>query len=197
MNTRPTKQPLRPAPDLTALCFTGGPEEQYARALRILALSRDAPDSRASLEAALPELRAAQARLDACMAELRLGELCRACAGKIGPDGRPNTGGCCSAVMAENSDLPLLVLNLLLGADLRPRTEQAEACRFLGPTGCRFIVKPIFCLNYYCPRSRDHLARLGEEAERRLQADSAATLGLQTAWEARFLEAFRRLPFTP
>ena len=188
--------PLRTA-ELPRFCYSGAPEELYARALRTKALLRDAPDVRAPLESDLPEIRAAQARLDACMTDLCLGELCGACAGKIGPNGRPNTGGCCSAVMAENSDLPLLVLNLLLGADLRPQTAQPESCCFLGPRGCRFMVKPLFCLNYYCPRLQDLLAHLEPEDRHRLQAASAATLARQTAWEARFLEVIRHLPTLP
>ena len=122
--------------------YSGTPADKLAAAHRLHAVFAARPED-APLATALAELREQADALAAHMRSLDFGTLCAACASR--PD-----GGCCSAYMADNVDAVLLLINLLLGGDVRPVGTDPAGCRFLGERGCVFLIKPIFCLNYNC-----------------------------------------------
>jgi len=102
---------------------------------------RQHPDMRRQLAL----LAQASATLSAHMAAIGLNALCAACAASPG-------GGCCSAAIGDDCDTPLLLTNLLLGINIVCQDSDPASCRFLGPSGCPFAAKPIFCLNYNCEK---------------------------------------------
>ena len=152
--------------------FSGSAAEKLARAR---ALYHDhGPDLAADPEISriLTRLRAADRELAAQMARMNMGKRCAACAAR--------TGGCCSAYMATNTDVIQLVINMLLGREVAPVNPDPESCRYLGPQGCQFAIKPIFCLNYNCTHILDNASgREMAELERR----AGAVLGLQIELE--------------
>ena len=122
--------------------------------------------------------------LNQTMRAMDLNQLCRQCAARPG-------GGCCSAYMADNVDAILLLINLLLGAEVQCRTDSGEDCCFLGETGCQFLVKPIFCLNYNCTHILDSLTA---DRLQQLYHRAAALLSQQTRVESLLLEGLRPDP---
>ena len=85
-------------------------------------------------------------------------ELCAECGDQPG-------GGCCSAMMADEADAMLLLINLSAGFEVGPKRDDGYECCFLGPMGCSLKFKPFFCLNYLCGQiqvdsSPEDLARL-------------------------------------
>lgn len=115
------------------------------------------------------------------MQSMHLGQICSHCAAHA-------NGGCCSAVMADNTDALLLLINLLLGIKVTGRTVEDASCRFLGAEGCLFLIKPIFCLNYNCTHIFASAESAGLEDLYRL---AAALLSQQTRVETWLLEALR------
>lgn len=77
------------------------------------------------------------------MASMGMNEVCRNCGSKPG-------GGCCSNFMAGETDGILLLINLMLGVDVKVQHNDTIECCYLGKKGCVLKVKPIFCLNYNC-----------------------------------------------
>lgn len=123
-----------------------------------------------ALAAALASLAERCERLDEVMAALCLGAACATCA--TGP-----TGGCCSAVMLDEVDGPLLLMNALLGRAIPSLREDDFECGFLGPRGCVLRPKPLFCLSYLCrplcaELSRAELALLGRATDALQQAQT-------------------------
>ena len=119
------------------------------------------------------------------MQSMELGRLCTHCATQ-------DNGGCCSAYMADNTDALLLLINLLLGIQVRCRDNEDESCCFLGEQGCLFLVKPIFCLNYNCKNILDSAEVASLENLYRL---AATVLSQQTKVESLLLDtlsAYRR-----
>ena len=152
--------------------YSGTPADKLAAAHRLHTVFAARPED-ARLAAALAELRKHAEALAAHMRSLDFGTLCTACASR--PD-----GGCCSAYMADNVDAVLLLINLLLGGDVRPVGTDPANCRFLGERGCVFLIKPIFCLNYNCRAILDTTPAAGlAELFRR----AAAVLSQQTRVE--------------
>ncbi|MFZ5764731.1 MAG: hypothetical protein ACOY4H_03950 [Thermodesulfobacteriota bacterium] len=160
-------------------------EIYFSDVVRKLACARDIYSRKGSALLALagiPEKLAVLERLAADlreqMAAMGMFAHCRNCGEKPG-------GGCCSAFMANETDAVLLLMNLLLGVEVSPQRDDLFECRYLGPCGCIFRVKPIFCLNYNCRlilESSDshHLAALEKAA--------AAVLQEQTKLEILLLE---------
>ena len=91
----------------------------------------------------LAGLRALSAALHRQMAAMTMFSLCAVC-------GRKKGGGCCSAYMANETDAVLLLINLLLGVEVRKQRDDSFECCYLGEQGCTLLVKPMFCLNYNC-----------------------------------------------
>ena len=126
---------------------------------------------------ALQGLQTGEAELNRQMQAMHMGRLCSSCA--VGTN-----GGCCSSFMAGNTDAVLLLINLLLGRVIEKRNNGDECC-YLGPQGCIFIIKPIFCLNYNC----GHIKEAATNGEMRdLELLTGALLGKQTKLEAVILE---------
>ncbi len=125
----------------------------------------------------LQVLRHKEAALDQQMQAMHMGDRCRACAARIG-------GGCCSSYMAGNTDAVVLLINLLLGVAIEP-IDNGDECCYLGPGGCMFTIKPIFCLNYNC--SHIHQAATKEEMEA-LDMRAGALLSEQVELEKLLLQ---------
>ena len=126
----------------------------------------------------LNQLEAYSRALEQQMAGMSMFVLCKSCAEKSG-------GGCCSAYMANETDAPLLLLNMLLGVAVSSQRDDAVECCYLGPQGCTLRVKPIFCLNYNC-----HHILTGNDAAvlKNLEKAASAVLLMQTAVEKILLE---------
>lgn len=77
------------------------------------------------------------------MAEMQLGPLCIRCSSQT-------SGGCCSLFMAGETDALQMLMNILAGIEVRQVRNDGRECCFLGETGCIFLFKPMFCLNYNC-----------------------------------------------
>lgn len=161
--------------------YEGGPADKLAQAhaLHATLAARLAAAPRFARELAL--LRAHLDALDAQMRAMELGRLCSRCAARPG-------GGCCGAIMADNTDAVQILINLLLGVPVTLQPDSGPNCCFLGALGCLFAAKPIFCLNYNCTHilqsaSAEHLERLYRHA--------AAALGQQTGIERLLLDLLR------
>lgn len=138
---------------LLHLAACGTPEEKLARSHRLVTALGGRSTAEPKLTAALETLRGHSLALKEQMASMGLGRLCGDCAARPG-------GGCCSEQMADNSDSLQIAINLLLGAAVEARRVFGGTCCFLGEQGCRFQVKPIFCLNYNC----SHILTASEKA---------------------------------
>lgn len=167
--------------ELLPLLYPEDPDDQLGRARAIVCWLQAHPEAALPLVQPLPDLQRAASALARQMRHLRLGEVCSVCAAGTG-------GGCCSAAMANNADVPLIALNLLLGAPVRLWSHSQDLCCFLGPSGCLFEVKPIFCLNYYCQRLR---SRIAAADMRQLQENACCVFARQSAWEERLLTLMR------
>jgi hypothetical protein len=131
---------------------------------------------------ALARLQKGEAALNKQMQAMDMGIRCRACAAGTG-------GGCCSSYMAENTDAILLLINLLLGIEIRRQHNNDIDCCYLGSQGCIFIIKPIFCLNYNCSHIRK--AALKDEMFN-LTKLTAVLLGGQTDLEGSILKHLKQ-----
>ncbi len=178
--------------DLLPLLYAGSPAEQLGRALAISHWLQTHAEAAGPLFHLLPELREQAAALSTCMRQLQLDVACSVCAAEP-------RGGCCSAAMAANTDVSLIMLNLVLGVGVRIWPHVQDLCCFLGPDGCLFTAKPVFCLTYYCQRLRNGLAR---EDMLRLDQHAFRLFTLQHLWEERLMTLIRLhpvplLPSTP
>jgi len=162
-------------------CYSGSVNDKLTQA-RILYANLDGRAADVpGLTEALAQLREHARALDEQMRVMEMGQRCGQCAAAPG-------GGCCSAFMAGNADAVQLLINLLMGVDVIHREQSGEDCGFLGPQGCLFLVKPIFCLNYNCSHilvgsAPEHLAALYQRA--------AAVLSRQTEVEQLLLDDLR------
>ncbi|MGM0681863.1 MAG: hypothetical protein ACQES8_06525 [Thermodesulfobacteriota bacterium] len=96
-----------------------------------------------AIQKELARLKPLIAGLEEQMAAMAIFDLCAKC-------GQKNGGGCCSAFMAGETDSILLLVNLLLDVDVSFQHDDGSECVYLGPNGCIFKAKPMFCLNYNC-----------------------------------------------
>jgi hypothetical protein len=124
--------------------------------------------------AADPEIREQLAQLlrlqeEVALAMRRMGmpELCAECGARA-------AGGCCSAMMADETDSMLLLINLCAGFEVERKRDDDFECCFLGPEGCSLKFKPFLCLNYLC---RQIQTRSRPEQLARLRDATAALLG--------------------
>nr|WP_321464726.1 hypothetical protein [uncultured Desulfobulbus sp.] len=161
--------------------YNGSPKEKLAEARALFShLTTDARlDAPFLLK--IEGLRNGCHELSTHMNTMQLGQLCCRCGSQPG-------GGCCSAYMADNTDSMQMVINLLLGVELSPREPADNDCCFLGPRGCLFMAKPIFCLNYNCT----HILTGGAPtALVVLEQCTASVLTLQIEIETLLLEILR------
>ncbi len=103
---------------------------------------------------ALEELDRRLNAVGTAMTEAGFDEMCSACGAKI-------PGGCCDAVIAEESDGMLLLINLLIGMRLQSHARYPGCCVFVGPRGCTLRAKPMICWNYNCRWIHQKLPRAG------------------------------------
>ncbi len=115
--------------------------------------------------------------LDKHMLTMGMGARCSACAARV-------DGGCCSSYMAGNTDGIVLLINLLLGISIKP-IDNGDECCYLGPRGCIFTIKPIFCLNYNCSHIRQAATK---EEMKALEMRAGALLSEQIALEKLLLQ---------
>ncbi len=111
---------------------------------------------------------------------------CAACAGD-------NPGGCCFPEVGQSLGQACLLGNLLLGVELPREASVPGSCYFVGPTGCRLLLRDAFCINYFCPAQekrlgRAVLARLAGLAGR----ENLAAAALETALLRRLNQARER-----
>lgn len=162
-------------------CYSGTVNDKLNQARMLYARLDGRAADVPGLTEALAQLRENARALDEQMRVMEMGQRCGQCAAAPG-------GGCCSAFMAGNADAVQLLINLLMGVDVIHREQSGEDCGFLGPQGCLFLIKPIFCLNYNCSHilvgsSPEHLAALYQRA--------AAVLSRQTEVEGLLLDDLR------
>jgi hypothetical protein len=172
-------------PDHFHTWYDGSPAEKLSQAQALFdRLGREGLID-ALLTGELDLLRADCQRLADQMEDMALGRLCSRCATQPG-------GGCCSAYMAGNTDSLLILINLLLEIKIHQRQPPDADCCFLGPNGCLFMAKPIFCLNYNC----SHIQNGTDSATlARLEQRAAAVLSRQTRIETLLLDRLRTLTF--
>jgi hypothetical protein len=125
------------------MLYEGRPTEKLAAAEKLHTALEPHLKDLPRLTGELDRLRLACEALSCRMTDMNLGRLCGCCAARTG-------GGCCSAYMADNTDAVQILINLLMGATVALQPDSEENCCFLGPNGCIFPVKPVFCLNYNC-----------------------------------------------
>jgi hypothetical protein len=165
--------------------YDGSPAEKLSQAQTLFdRLGREGLID-ALLTGEIDLLRADCQRLAAQMEVMALGRLCSRCATQPG-------GGCCSAYMAGNTDSLLILINLLLEIKIHQRQPPDADCCFVGPSGCLFMAKPIFCLNYNC----SHIQNGTDSATLAcLEQYAAAVLSRQTRIETLLLDRLRTLTF--
>lgn len=115
----------------------------------------------AGLTGALEKLRNLGDQLSAHMTAMNMGAQCVQCASKQG-------GGCCSLYMSGETDGVQMLMNLLVGIDVKMVRDDGVECCFLAADGCLFLFKPMFCLNYNCSHIKaNSRAEMLQELERR------------------------------
>ncbi|MDD2465058.1 MAG: hypothetical protein PHI97_13760 [Desulfobulbus sp.] len=161
--------------------YNSNPEDKLSQAKLLQEYIQHKQMVDTSLHKELELLRNGCHALGTQMTTMDLGRLCSLCAARPG-------GGCCSAYMADNTDSIQILINLLLGKEIYQREPADHDCCFLGPSGCLFMAKPIFCLNYNC----SHIATGSGSTELALLEQRAATvLSQQTRIESILLERLR------
>ncbi len=135
-------------------------------------------DANPAIRSGLAGIRIRAADLEEQMQAMDMGRTCSGCAARA-------DGGCCSAMMADNTDAILLLINLLLAARPGWLEDNPAECPFLGRQGCTLAVKPIFCLNYNCSQIREAAGRGEMETLERL---ASRLLSAQTEVEKTILE---------
>ena len=76
----------------------------------------------------------------------RIPEICYNCAT------REPGGGCCGQGVDDWYDPYLLLMNLLMGIELKKERTFKGCCIFLGDSGCTLKARYHFCVNYLCSR---------------------------------------------
>jgi hypothetical protein len=79
------------------------------------------------------------------MAEVGIGDLCKACEEEEG-------GSCCGAGLENHFSGTLLLINLLLGVNIPTRKMDPASCFFLSRNGCQLLARHVICVNYLCAK---------------------------------------------
>lgn len=61
-------------------------------------------------------------------------------------------GSCCGKGIEDHFDVPLLLINRLMGVTLPTQRWNEHGCWFLGPRGCLVKARHTLCVNYICKR---------------------------------------------
>ena len=103
------------------------------------------------LSALIKEYRGAIEQTWKTMKSLNVTGTCSDCAA-----GDP--GGCCfREVETWYSDIQLLI-NMLMGADIRMTRMYDNSCMFVGEKGCRLISRNAFCINFLCGKIKSRIS---------------------------------------
>jgi len=160
------------------LYFSGSVEEKLEVSRRLFAEHGSSLLQQQEIIGGLARLQQDESALNEQMRAMDMGNRCSACAEQAG-------GGCCSGYMAGNSDAILLLINQLMGIEVKIQHANDVECCFLGSFGCTLQIKPIFCLNYNCSHIKEAASpRRMEKLEKR----AAVLLGDQTDMESLLLE---------
>ncbi len=103
--------------------------------------------------------------------------------------GRKPGGGCCSFFMAGENDVLQLLMNMLVGGEVKVVRNDEVECSFLGEKGCVLPIKPMFCLNYNCGQIRE---KVEKTAIVKLEKVTGELLQAQNKLEKRLLSFFQR-----
>lgn len=68
-------------------------------------------------------------------------------------------GSCCGKGIEDHFDIPLLLINRLMGVELPVRRWNEHGCWFLGPRGCLIKARHTICVNYICKRLQSSLSQ--------------------------------------
>ncbi|MCL2458845.1 MAG: hypothetical protein FWF31_08390 [Desulfobulbus sp.] len=170
---------------LMRVIYEGRPADKLATAKALHGKLASCPGVLPPLADELDRLRQECQALADQMEAMGLGRLCSRCAAQPG-------GGCCGASMADNTDAIQILINLLLGVQVAMQPENEEDCCFLGPAGCLFPAKPIFCLNYNCT----HILTGADPADMAtLYLRSAQVLNRQIRIDGMLLDMVRDRPY--
>lgn len=147
------------------------PDEAIERAQALWEAYAERIRSDETAAIALERLAAAASGLQSKMRAARMDRICKAC-------GEATGGGCCGASVARQVGPWLLLANRLLGH--APPTQEGDftVCRYLGPSGCVLLIKPLICVKYDC---REMLSSVDW---RRLEQVREAREALFDAWLA-------------
>lgn len=145
---------------LHAAIYAGSVADRLALAHRLFRHLAATLEQDLRVQELLAMLSRQAALLNTHMAGMQLAPLCIDCASR--PD-----GGCCSLFMAGETDSLQMLINLLAHVEVRQVRNDGRECCFLGPTGCLFLFKPYFCLNYNC--THIHRAATASQMQRLLQ----------------------------
>jgi hypothetical protein len=118
------------------------------------------------------------------MEGMKMAKLCAGCASE-------ENGGCCSSTMANETDSIQICMNLLAGVNVGIAGPQSTECRYLGKTGCIFVFKPFFCLNYNCQKIKQQGS---SEDLKILELYSSQLLGKQYELECSILDLLDSSP---
>lgn len=129
--------------ELFVKIYEGPVECRLAYSQNIVAKMQSRLYENVHLQQLFQQLQQYAGELNDYMRGLDLGSLCSHCASKP-------SGGCCSLFMSGETDAVQMALNSLAGVDVQMVCDNNQDCVFLSDTGCIFLFKPMFCLNYNC-----------------------------------------------
>jgi hypothetical protein len=126
-------------------CLESPIEEKISWARRVLQYRMREFLRDAKLAENLRTLREAVLQSRDEMAQLGIGDYCRACEEKEG-------GSCCGRGIEKHYTPSLLLLNLLLGVEIPESREDPLSCFFLSDNGCRLLARHVICVNFLCQK---------------------------------------------
>jgi len=171
-----------PNENLSHSLYNGSVVEKLQIARKLLHQHGELLKNSDGLGEVLDRMRLLAAQLQDHMTAMDMGRLCVRCAARAG-------GGCCSLYMAGETDAVQLLLNMLAGVTVEPVRDDGVECCYLGPRGCIFLFKPMFCLNYNCT----HILQDASPVElARLESLAGQLLGQQYDAEKIILDCLTR-----
>lgn len=160
------------------LYFSGSVEEKLEVSRQLFAEHGQDLLQQQEIMNGFARLQQSETALNEQMRKMDMASRCSVCAAQA-------AGGCCSSYMAANTDAVLLLINQLMGIEVKIQHANEIECCFLGSTGCILQIKPIFCLNYNCSHIR---AAATPDQMQALEKKAGILLGEQTAIESLLLE---------
>lgn len=64
---------------------------------------------------------------------------------------------CCGNEYSLYCNAILLLINRLLGVEIKQQTYSKTLCAYITPTGCSLLARPVICLNFLCNRLRANI----------------------------------------